>query len=126
MAKRQLNVLIPEETRQQIAAIRARFGLQSDAQVVIYAVNEMAQEFAPPAPFNPEAHKIVEDEVFAFHGQQGVILTSPPLTGLYPSIPGEPEPIYLCEATDKQHTDNAQYCPRCAPAKELEQIPDAQ
>lgn len=87
----QVNVRVPEETRQQIAAIRARFGLQSDAQAVIYAVNELAQEIAPPAPFNPDTFKIVEDEVFAFHGQQGAVIKSPASAGVYPSIPGQPE-----------------------------------
>jgi hypothetical protein len=40
----QVNVRLPEVTRRQIANLRAALGLSSDAQVVIMAVDRMAQQ----------------------------------------------------------------------------------
>lgn len=44
---KQVNVKLPEITRRQVAELRAALGLKSDAQVIIMAVDRMAQTEVP-------------------------------------------------------------------------------
>jgi hypothetical protein len=94
---------LPDATQQQIATIRGSFGLQSDAQAIIFAVNSVARglpfpEYQPQAQSSSPSDQPVE-------GDAGLI---------------------VCPISHKAHINNAQTCLRCAPAKDFTQGETAQ